>query len=101
MSLVFLGVCSHGPGITARTETANPQQYARLQSGYTRMRQALEASRPDALVVIAAEHFANFFMNNMPSFAIGMAQSYEGPIEDSSWLRIPHRQVPGNAAMSR
>ena len=30
--------------------------------------------RPDALIVIAAEHFANFFMNNMPvSYAIGMA----------------------------
>ena len=101
MSLVFLGVCSHGPGITARTETANPQQYARLQAGYSRMRQALEASRPEALVVIAAEHFANFFMNNMPSFAIGMADSYEGPIEAPEWLRIARREVPGSVALSR
>jgi aromatic ring-opening dioxygenase catalytic subunit (LigB family) len=101
MSLVFVGACSHGPGITARTERADPDRYSRLLAGYSRMKSALEAARPDALVIIAAEHFANFFMNNMPSFAIGMAQSYEGPIEDPDWLRIPHRQVPGNAAMSR
>lgn len=101
MSLVFVGVCGHGPGITARTESADPQQYARLQMGYTRMRHAIEASHPDALVVIGAEHFANFFMNNMPSFAIGVADSYEGPIEAPEWLRIARRKVPGSAPLSR
>src|SRR5260221_12709291 len=101
MSLVFVGVCSHGPGITARTERADPAQSSRLQAGYARMRRALEDARPDALVVIAAEHFANFFMNNMPSFAIGMAEDYEGPIEDPDWLRIARRKVPGSRALSR
>ncbi|WP_432258383.1 extradiol ring-cleavage dioxygenase [Cupriavidus sp. TMH.W2] len=101
MSLVFLGVCSHGPGITARSERADPEQYGRVMEAYSRMREALYAARPDALVVIAAEHFANFFMNNMPSFAIGMADHYEGPIEDSEWLRIPHRRVPGSVEISR
>ena len=46
------------------------------------MAERLAAARPDALIVVAAEHFANFFMNNMPSFAVGMADRYEGPIED-------------------
>jgi aromatic ring-opening dioxygenase catalytic subunit (LigB family) len=101
MSLVFVGVCSHGPGITARIERADPGRYSRLEAGYSRMRTALKNASPDVLIVVAAEHFANFFMNNMPSFAIGMAQSYEGPIEDPNWLRIPRRQVPGSAAMSR
>ncbi|HZZ04422.1 MAG TPA: extradiol ring-cleavage dioxygenase, partial [Paraburkholderia sp.] len=96
MSLVFVGVCSHGPGITARSERADPDQYARLRAGYARMKHALEDARPDALVIIAAEHFANFFMNNMPSFAMGMAQHYEGPIEDPEWLRIARRKVPGS-----
>jgi aromatic ring-opening dioxygenase catalytic subunit (LigB family) len=101
MSLVFVGVCSHGPGITGRTEQADPARYSRLIAGYSRMKAALDASRPDVLIVVAAEHFANFFMNNMPSFAIGMAESYEGPIEDPDWLRIPRRRVPGSVAMSR
>jgi len=65
------------------------------------MRRAIEEARPDALVVVAAEHFANFFMNNMPAFAVGMADYYEGPIEDPDWLRIPRTRVPGNAVLSR
>lgn len=101
MSLVFAGVCSHGPGITARGERADPQSKQRLDAGYESMRQALVASRPDALVVIAAEHFANFFMNNMPSFAVGMADHYEGPVENPDWLKIPRRQVPGDRELSR
>jgi 2,3-dihydroxyphenylpropionate 1,2-dioxygenase len=32
-------------------------------------------------------------MNNMPAFAIGMADSYEGPIEDEAFLKIPHTKV--------
>ncbi len=101
MSLVFAGVCSHGPGITARSDQADPQKNQRLDAAYDRMRQALVASQPDALVVIAAEHFANFFMNNMPSFAVGMAEYYEGPVENPDWLKIPHRRIPGHRELSR
>ena len=101
MSLVFAGVCAHGPGITARTERADPAQWQRLQAAYARMREAIQAARPDALVVLAPEHFANFFMNNMPAFAIGMADYYEGPIEEPDWLRVPRRRIPGNKALSR
>jgi aromatic ring-opening dioxygenase catalytic subunit (LigB family) len=100
MSLVFAGVCSHGPGITARSDWADPQKNQRLDAAYDRMRQALVASRPDALVVIAAEHFANFFMNNMPAFAVGMADYYEGPVENPDWLKIPRRRIPGQRELS-
>jgi 2,3-dihydroxyphenylpropionate 1,2-dioxygenase len=65
------------------------------------MRQAVEASRPDALVVIGAEHFANFFMNNMPAICVGMGEHYEGPIEDEAWLGIKHARVPGAAELSK
>jgi 2,3-dihydroxyphenylpropionate 1,2-dioxygenase len=101
MSLVFAGVCSHAPGITGREERAPKDLRDAFYAGYDRMRQALEATRPDALVVIAAEHFANFFMNNMPAFAMGMADGYQGPIEAVDWLRIPKRQVKGDAVLSQ
>ncbi|MBT8447009.1 MAG: extradiol ring-cleavage dioxygenase, partial [Gammaproteobacteria bacterium] len=90
MSLVFAGVCSHAPGITGRADMADAGDREAYYSGMARMREALEASRPDALIVIAAEHFANFFMNNMPAYCIGMADEYDGPIEDPDWLGIPH-----------
>jgi 2,3-dihydroxyphenylpropionate 1,2-dioxygenase len=51
-------------------------------------------------VVVAAEHFANFFMDNMPAFAIGMADHYEGPIEDAAWLGIDRVRIPGDRDLS-
>ena len=102
MSLVYTGVLSHAPGITGRAhlvkDTAKRDEfYAHLD----RQRCEIEAEAPDALIVIAAEHFANFFMNNMPAFCIGMGESYEGPIEDPAWLRIERRRVPGAPDLGR
>ena len=101
MSLVFAGVCSHAPGITGRAHLADPVLKDELHRQFLRMGEALRATRPDAVMVVAAEHFANFFMNNMPAYAIGMADHYEGPIEDPKWLGIEKRRIAGNAALSR
>ncbi len=100
MPLVYAGVCSHAPGITGRAHLAEPEARDALYAAMDEMRERLEAARPDVLVVIAAEHFANFFMDNMPSFAIGMADSYTGPIEDPDWLGIPKVTVPGAGDVS-
>ncbi len=101
MSLVFAGIASHAPGITGRANLVDPAIAQEFHGAYRGMAQRLAAARPDALIVVAAEHFANFFMNNMPSFAVGMADRYQGPIEDPQWLGIPHTSVPGSAALSR
>jgi aromatic ring-opening dioxygenase catalytic subunit (LigB family) len=101
MSLVFAGICSHAPGITGRSSMADPALREPFYAAYRHLREQLLGARPEALVVVAAEHFANFFMNNMPSFAIGMADRYSGPIEDPGWLGIPRTRIPGNAALSQ
>src|ERR1700712_2078130 len=101
MSLVFAAVCSHAPGITGRAHLADPAVRDEFHAQFDRLGQALRDSRPDAVIVIAAEHFANFFMNNMPAYAIGMADRYEGPIEDPQWLGIPKTSIPGDAALSK
>ncbi len=101
MSLVFAGVCSHAPGITGRKERADPVLRDGFYAAYDRMRIALEAQKPDALVVIGAEHFANFFMNNMPSLCVGMGEVYEGPIEDEAWLGIQRHRVPGAPGLAK
>ena len=98
MSLVFAAVCSHAPGITGRAQRADPAVRDAFYAKFGELRERLEAARPDALIVVAAEHFANFFMNNMPAYCVGMADSYEGPIEDEQWLAISRRErsaLPG------
>jgi aromatic ring-opening dioxygenase catalytic subunit (LigB family) len=101
MSLVFAGIMSHGPGMTARADRADPAVRDPFFAAIGRMREALEQSRPDAIMVIAAEHFANFFMNNMPAYCIGMGDQYEGPTENPDWLRISRRVIPGDPDLSR
>ena len=101
MPLVYAGVCSHAPGITGRADQADPEVRDAFYAAYHQMRADVIASGAEAIVVIAAEHFANFFMNNMPSFAIGMADFYDGPIEDPGWLGIDSFRAPGNRDLSR
>ncbi len=101
MSLVFAGACSHAPGITGRAERADPKLKDAFYAAFDELRRRLEAARPDALVVIGAEHFANFFMNNMPAYCVGMAEGYTGPIEDEAWLAIRRADIPGAPALSR
>jgi 2,3-dihydroxyphenylpropionate 1,2-dioxygenase len=101
MPLVYAGVCSHAPGITGRAEQADPDTRDAFYAAFAEMRAAVAHSGAEALIVVAAEHFANFFMNNMPSFAIGMADFYDGPIEDPAWLGIDTFRAPGNRDLSR
>jgi len=101
VSLVYAGVLSHAPGITGRADlvenTAKRDEfYAKLDT----QRQEIEDSGAEALIVIAAEHFANFFMNNMPAYCIGTGDRYEGPVEDPEWLKIDRTKVPGAPDLS-
>lgn len=100
MSLVYAGVCSHAPGITARAERADPVVRDEFYANLEIMRQDIKSSDAEALIVVGAEHFANFFMNNMPAFCIGMGEEYQGPIEDPEWLKIQPHKVPGAPDLS-
>ena len=101
MSLVYAGVCSHAPGITGRADMIEDRtQRDRLYAAFEQQRKDIEASGAQALIVVAAEHFANFFMNNMPAFCIGIGDTHEGPIEDPDWLKIPRTRIPGNTDLA-
>ena len=101
MSLVYAGVCCHAPGITNRPDAADPEHFRGLMQAFARQRDEIRESKSDALFIISAEHFANFFSDNMPAYSIGMADEYEGPIEDPQWLGIPKTRVTGHKDLSR
>ncbi len=102
MSLVYCGVCSHAPGITGRAHLAqNVEAREALYAAFEQQRKEIESSGAEALVVIAAEHFGNFFMNNMPAYCVGIGERYYGPIEDPEWLKIERTDVPGAPDLGR
>ena len=98
MSLVYAGVLSHAPGITGRAHLVeNTARRDEFYAALASQRQDILSAGTEVLIVIAAEHFANFFMNNMPAFCIGIGDKYEGPIEDPEWLGIAKQSIPGAA----
>jgi aromatic ring-opening dioxygenase catalytic subunit (LigB family) len=99
MAIVFACAASHAPGMTAWTEAAPKQQAENVLAAYRKLGEKLAASKPDAIVALTVEHWANFFLNGMPSFCIGRAAHYDGPVEE--WLRIPKARVPGDAQLGK
>src|SRR6266498_1114071 len=99
MPIVFACAASHAPGMTAWTEAAPKEQAVNILGSYRKLGAKLAASKPDAIVALTVEHWANFFLNSMPSFCIGRAEHYDGPVEE--WLRIPKARVPGDAQLGK
>jgi aromatic ring-opening dioxygenase catalytic subunit (LigB family) len=98
MPIVFACAASHAPGMTAWTKAAPKEQAERFLNRYRDLGERLAASRPDAIVALTVEHWANFFLNGMPTFCIGRAEHYDGPIEE--WLGIPKGRVRGDAQLA-
>lgn len=102
MSLVYAGVLSHAPGITGRAHLCeNTEKRDEFYAALDAQRQDIEDTGAEAIIVIAAEHFANFFMDNMPAFCLGIGERYTGPIEDPEWLRIEKTSYPGAPELGR
>lgn len=99
MSIVFACAASHAPGMTAWTEAAPKEQADRFLGSYRKLGEMLAAAKPDVIVALTVEHWANFFLNSMPSFCIGRAEYYDGPVEE--WLRIPKARVPGDKSLGK
>ncbi|HEY7553498.1 MAG TPA: extradiol ring-cleavage dioxygenase [Candidatus Binatia bacterium] len=98
MPIVFACAASHAPGMTAWTEAAPKEQADRFLSSYRKLGERLAATNPDTIVALTVEHWANFFLNSMPTFCIGRADHYDGPIEE--WLRISKARVPGEPQLA-
>jgi len=69
-----------------------PSQYAKdgpeeAPRFFREIKAHLDAMRPDAIIVIANDHFNTFFMNNFPTFALGVAERSSGPNDHT---KMPH-----------
>jgi len=74
----------HSPQFPSQFPKDGPQQTPCV---FREIQSRLEAARPDAIVVVANDHFNTFFLNNFPTFAIGVAEASSGPNDQT---RMPH-----------
>jgi protocatechuate 4,5-dioxygenase beta chain len=58
-----------------------------LSRTYSAVKAQLDAARADAIVVVANDHFNTFFLNNFPTFAIGVAEASFGPNDNTRMPR--------------
>ena len=98
MPITFACAASHAPGITAWADDAPAPQRERIQGAFERLRQELDASGTDTLVVLTSEHWANFFLDHIGAFCIGRAERYTGPIEP--WLKIARTEIKGDPTLA-
>ena len=98
MPMVFACSVSHTPGIRAWAEAPPADQKERFYAGYDFLRERLWTAQPDNILIVSSEHFANFFLDSMPAFAIGQAERYFGPIEP--WVKIAQGYTSGDPELS-
>jgi aromatic ring-opening dioxygenase catalytic subunit (LigB family) len=85
----------HNPGAPALVARDGPQcETARF---YAEVAKHIEVVAPDVLIIFTDDHFNTFFLDNFPTFAIGIAEATSGPNDQTP---MPHYKVavPGTLA---
>jgi aromatic ring-opening dioxygenase catalytic subunit (LigB family) len=98
MPITFAAAVSHVPGMTAWADAAPVAQKDRVYRAFDRLRQELDASQTDTLIVLTSEHWANFFLDHIGAFCVGRAETYSGPVEP--WLKIEKTNIKGEPKLA-
>ncbi len=101
MARIIGGIAtSHIPAIGKAIAQGTQQQpyWKPFFDGYNPVHAWLEEERPDVAVVIYNDHGLNFFLDKMPTFAVGAADQYRNA--DEGWGLPVSLPFPGYPAMS-
>ena len=85
----------HNPGAPALAAREGP--HGETACFYAEMAKHIEAAAPDVLIVFTDDHFNTFFLDNFPTFAVGIAESTAGPNDQTPMPRYKVA-VPGSLA---
>jgi len=101
MARIMGGITSsHIPAVgnaIAEGKTQEPY-WKRFFDGYEPAKAWLEQVRPDVLIVVYNDHGLNFFLDKVPTFALGCADRYENA--DEGWGLAPVAPFTGDAEFS-
>ena len=99
----FVGAfaASHGPLIAREWDTLPPDVRGRIDTAFDEMGRRLKALKPDVLVIFSPDHWVNFFIDNLPSFCVGIGEEHDGPPEPFMKAVFPHRTLPGHPEFGR
>ncbi|MBV1788750.1 protocatechuate 3,4-dioxygenase [Marinobacterium sp. D7] len=72
--------------------------WKRFFDGYEPVKQWLDEVKPDLAIIVYNDHGLNFFLDKVPTFALGCADSYQNA--DEGWGIPASADVPGDAQFS-
>ncbi|HEY7671369.1 MAG TPA: class III extradiol dioxygenase family protein [Gammaproteobacteria bacterium] len=101
MARIVGGICtSHIPAIGAAIArgTQNDAYWQPFFAGYPPVREWLAEVKPDIAVMIYNDHGLNFFLDKLPTFAIGAAPEYRNA--DEGWGLPTLAPYPGDPQLS-
>ncbi len=91
---------SHIPAVGNAIEQGITQEpyWKRFFDGYQPAKQWLQENKPDVAIVVYNDHGLNFFLDKVPTFALGCADHYENA--DEGWGLKPVAPFMGDAQLS-
>ncbi len=101
MATIIGGVATtHVPSIgkAIADKKQNDPYWRPFFKGFDYVHAWLAREKPDVAVMFYNDHGLNFFLDKLPTFAVGAANEYRN--EDEGWGIPVSRSVPGDAALS-
>ena len=91
---------SHIPAVGNAIENKLTQEpyWKRFFDGYVPAQEWLKKANPDVVIIVYNDHGLNFFLDKVPTFAIGCADTYENA--DEGWGLKPQPSFTGDAEFS-
>ncbi len=96
--IVGIFAASHAPPIVRDWDSIEPGRKNGLASAFQELGHRIRSVNPDVIVAIGADHWASFFLDNMPAICIGAGTAHDGPPEP--WLsEYPHTRMRGHSGL--
>jgi len=89
-NLVAAVAMTHNPRIFWNGPSADDESRRAVAAIFGELRRVIGEARPDRLIVVANDHFDNFFLDNMPQFCVGLGTRAAGPFwYESEVMHLP------------
>jgi len=98
--IVGVYATGHAPNLVTTWERAGEDVCKRTLAAMQEVGRRIRAAGATALITISNDHFNNFFLNNLPAYAIGVADDWIGPEDDLRYEEGTVR-IPGSPALAK
>jgi aromatic ring-opening dioxygenase catalytic subunit (LigB family) len=98
--IVGVFATGHAPNLVTTWEGAGEDVCRQTLDALQEVGRRIRAGGATTLITISNDHFNNFLLNNLPAYAIGVADEWIGPEDDLRYEKGTVR-MPGNGALAK